>query len=153
MTVIDKDHGWLRIKQEAMKAHGLEVAVGIQEGSTNGEGANIAEYGTYNEFGTKDIPSRPFMATTFDENQTGITGVIARRYNALLDGKFTAHQALLSVGEFVSLKIKNTISKRDFLPRLSPSTVKAKKGNSTKTLVDTGAMLNSIRPVVRKRGS
>ena len=53
------------------------------------------------------------------------------------------------LGLGVSRDIQETISGRDFLPKLSPQTIKRKKG-STKTLVDTGAYLNSIKHVMKK---
>ena len=64
MTVQDIDRGWQAIKREVEKAQGQIVAVGILSGSAN-DGVSIAEYATYNEYGTKHIPSRPFMAMSF----------------------------------------------------------------------------------------
>lgn len=151
MTVIEKDLGWKRIKAEMLKAHNLEVAVGVQEGSTNAEGASIAEYGAYNEYGTKDIPSRPFMATSFDDSRSKIDQDFQRASDLLIAGQATARKALLEIGQKHALRIQAIIQNTNFLPKLEDSTIKAKKG-SNKTLVDTGALINSIRPVVRKRG-
>lgn len=150
MAVQDKDLGMKRIMQEIRKAHNLEVAVGILSGSRNGEGASIAEYGAYNEFGTKDIPSRPFMAISFDEYKIQIDKDIARQTQLLATGNVTARQALTVIGEKHASRIKTTIKNRDFLPKLAESTIKAKKG-STKTLIDTGALRNSIQISIRKR--
>lgn len=150
MAVIVKDLGWKHIKAEMIKAHNLEVAVGVLEGPKNGEGASIAEYGAYNEYGTKDIPSRPFMATSFDESRAQIDADFNRAAKSMAKGEKGANQTLLEIGLKHANRIKNTITKRNFLPRLSDGTVKAKKG-STKTLVDSGALVNSIAPEVRKR--
>jgi hypothetical protein len=49
--VSDRDLGLKRIIRELNKADRMMVAVGVLEGSKNGEGASIAEYGAYNEFG------------------------------------------------------------------------------------------------------
>lgn len=144
--VIDK--GWDRIRRELARANRLEVAVGIQEGTKNGDGFNVAEYAAANEYGTENIPSRPFMRTAFDENVPDITRDMQQQYAAICSGDRTAHQALVVIGQKHADRTKNTITNRDFLPALSPQTVKAKKG-STKTLVDTSAMVNGVQISVR----
>ena len=148
-AVKDIDRGWNNIVRELEKAKGMEVAVGILEGSQN-EGESIAEYATYNEFGTDNIPSRPFMATSFDENVAEINSDFKRQADAMVQGKRTANEALTVIGQKHAGRIQNTITGRNFLPRLAPSTIAAKKG-STKTLVDTGAMTNAVQIEVRGR--
>jgi len=151
MATIDRDLGWRRIKQEIKKSKDLEVAVGILEGDENGEGLSIAEYATYNEFGTGNVPSRPFMATAFDENVAKIDNDFKREADKMLRGQHTALDALTIIGQKHVSRIQNTITDRDFLPKLSEQTIRAKKG-STKTLVDTGAMVNAVQISVRGRG-
>lgn len=148
-AVKDIDRGWNNIVRELEKAKGMEVAVGILEGSQN-EGESIAEYATYNEFGTDNIPSRPFMATSFDENVAEINSDFKRQADAMVQGKRTANEALTVIGQKHAGRIQTTITGRNFLPRLAPSTVAAKKG-STKTLVDTGAMANAVHISIRGR--
>ena len=148
-AVKDIDRGWNNIVRELEKAKGMEVAVGILEGSQN-EGESIAEYATYNEFGTDNIPSRPFMATSFDENVAEINSDFKRQADAMVQGKRTANEALTVIGQKHAGRIQTTITGRNFLPRLAPSTIAAKKG-STKTLVDTGAMANAVHISIRGR--
>lgn len=148
-AVKDIDRGWNNIVRELEKAKGMEVAVGILEGSQN-EGQSIAEYATYNEFGTDDVPSRPFMATSFDENVAEINSDFKRQADAMVQGKRTANEALTVIGQKHAGRIQTTITGRNFLPRLAPSTIAAKKG-STKTLVDTGAMANAVHISIRGR--
>ena len=148
-AVKDIDRGWNNIVRELEKAKGMEVAVGILEGSQN-EGESIAEYATYNEFGTDDVPSRPFMATSFDENVAEIDADFKRQADAMVQGKRTANEALTVIGQKHAGRIQTTITGRNFLPRLAPSTIAAKKG-STKTLVDTGAMANAVHISIRGR--
>lgn len=148
-AVKDIDRGWNNIVRELEKAKGMEVAVGILEGSQN-EGDSIAEYATYNEFGTDNIPSRPFMATSFDENVAAINSDFKRQADAMVQGKRTANEALTVIGQKHAGRIQTTITGRNFLPRLAPSTIAAKKG-STKTLVDTGAMANAVHISIRGR--
>jgi len=149
-NVQDNDKGWRKIQAEFKRAKGLEVAVGVLEGSTNGEGASIAEYATYNEFGTDDIPARPANAMAFDENKAQIDSDFIKQGAAMAGGRVTAQHALTVIGQKHADRIKNTITGRDITPRLAASTVAAKKG-STKTLVDTGAYVNAVHISVRGR--
>ena len=150
MAVTDRDLGWKAIKREVERAQRREVAVGILQGSNDSEGTSIAEYATYNEFGTGDVPSRPFMAMSFDENVAAIDSDFQRQSRRLVAGEVTADQALTVIGQKHAGRVQNTITGRNILPALAPSTVAAKKG-STKTLVDTGAMTNAVQIEVRGR--
>lgn len=147
----DIDRGLKRIIREMEIAATKEVAVGILAGATS-EGKSIAEYATYNEFGTKNIPSRPFMATSFDNGVSQIAADFKTQSEKLVTGKISAQSALTIIGQKHAERIKNTITSVNFLPKLSAKTVAAKKG-STKTLVDTGAMVNAVQISVRQRGS
>ncbi len=149
MAVIDRDLGWEAIKRELERAKGREVAVGILQGSVDSEGASIAEYATYNEFGTDDVPSRPFMAMSFDENKADIEADFNRQGKAMVEGKRTANEALTVIGQKHAARVQNTITGRDITPKLADSTIKAK--GSTKTLVDTGAMTNAVQIELRGR--
>ena len=148
MSVTDRDLGWKAIKTEIARAKKMEVAVGILAGSS-ADGESIAEYAAYNEFGTKSVPSRPFMAMSFDENVSAIDSDFLRQGNRIVTGKITAGQALTIVGQKHASRIQNTITDRDIPPRLSPRTVAVK--GSTKTLVDSGAMVNAVQISVRRR--
>jgi hypothetical protein len=150
MAVTDRDLGWEAIKREVERAQRREVAVGILQGSTDSEGTSIAEYATYNEFGTGDVPSRPFMAMSFDENVAAINSDFNRQSKRLVAGEVTAEQALTIIGQKHAGRVQNTITGRNILPALAPSTIAAKKG-STKTLVDTGAMVNAVQIEIRGR--
>lgn len=150
MAVTDRDLGWKAIKREVERAQRREVAVGILQGSNDSEGASSAEYATYNEFGTEDVPSRPFMAMSFDENVAAIDSDFQRQSKRLVTGEVTAEQALTIIGQKHAGRVQNTITGRNILPALAPSTIAAKKG-STKTLVDTGAMANAVQIEVRGR--
>ena len=149
MTTQDIDRGWNAIKREVEKAQGQIVAVGILSGSAN-DGVSIAEYATYNEYGTKNIPSRPFMAMSFDEGRPEIDADFKRHGDLLVTGKTTAQAALTIIGQKHVTRIKKTITGRNIPPPLSPKTVARKKGSS-KTLVDTGAMVNAVQIELRNK--
>lgn len=147
--VTDRDLGMNAIRAQLRLAGGMEVAAGILAGSEN-DGHPIAEYAADNEYGTDRIPSRPFMRTAFDENRSAIQQDFTAQSVALIEGRRTAHQTLTVIGQKQADRIKNTITDRDFLPKLAESTIRAKKG-STKTLVDTGAMVNAVQISVRAK--
>jgi len=145
--VKDTDKGLKRFMQEMQTARTAYVTVGVHEGERSLDGANIAEYAAANEYGTENIPSRPAFRTAFDENvvaiQKDMAGLVnmAKRGGSVIEG-------LRVVGEKHQQRIQRTIKGRDFLPKLAESTVRAK--GSTKTLIDSGAEVNSIRYVVHK---
>ena len=149
MTVQDIDRGWQAIKREVEKAQGQIVAVGILSGASN-DGVGIAEYATYNEYGTKNTPSRPFMAMSFDEGRADIDADFKQQGDKLVTGKTTAAAALTIIGQKHVTRIKKTITGRNIPPPLSPKTVARKKGSS-KTLVDTGAMVNAVQIELRSK--
>ena len=146
--VKDTDMGLKRFMREMQAADRAFVTVGIHQGQKNMDGVDIAEYGTFNEYGTESIPSRPFMRTSFDENVAAIQKDMARAVNQARSGGSVV-AGLSLVGEKHQQRIQRTIKGRDFMPKLAQSTIDAKKG-STKTLIDSGAMVNSIRYVVHK---
>ena len=125
------------------------MAVGILSGASN-DGVSIAEYATYNEYGTKHIPSRPFMAISFDEGRAEIDADFKRHGDLLVTGKTTAQAALTIIGQKHAGRVQNTITGRNIPPPLSPQTVARKKGSS-KTLVDTGAMVNAVQIELRNK--
>lgn len=150
-NVKDVDKGLKKIKSELKRVAGMEVAVGILQGSTGPDGTSIAEYATHNEFGTEDIPSRPFMAISVDENKPQINDDFLKQGRAMASGQRTAEQALTFMGQRQAGRIQITVTGRDILPKLADSTVAAKKG-STKTLVDSGALANAVQIQIRGRG-
>ena len=89
------------------------------------------------------------MGTSFDESRSQINSDFYREAREMIKGK-SAQQSLLTIGLKHAKRIQDVITKRNFLPKLSDRTIENKKG-STKTLVDTGALVNGIKPVVRGR--
>lgn len=145
--VMDKDKGFKAIMREFQRADKVQVNVGVQEGETNAEGANIAEYAAANEFGTDKIPQRPAIGTAFDENKAKYIRYMERTAKQMGTEAFARMANTLGLG--ASQDIQKTITGRNFLPKLSEQTIKKKKG-STKTLVDTSAYVNSIKHVMKK---
>lgn len=141
----DRDLGLRRFIRELQTARVTEVVIGVQEGAEN-DGQSIAEYAAYNEFGTENIPERSFMRSTFDENVAELRQDMDRRYGQVLQGTMTVRTALGLVGLKHQDQIKSKISS-NIPPPNSPVTI-ANKGSS-RTLIDTGAMKNSIHYIIR----
>ena len=144
-SVKDIDHGWKRIVREvgAMKGSYVKVGVLSDAGSyATGEGSiNLADVATFNEFGTSRIPSRPFMAQSFDKNIPQVNKFIAFKQDAIYARKETTAGALENLGIFYQGKVQQEFSSGDFAPN-APSTVEAKESKTP--LIDTGRLRNSI---------
>lgn len=145
--VKDTDKGLKHFMREMQAAERVFVTVGLHEGERSLDGANIAEYAAANEYGTETIPSRPAFRVSFDENVNDIQKDMKRAVDSAKSGGLVV-AALSKVGLKHQTRIQRTIKERDFLPRLAQSTIDAK--GSTKTLIDSASMVNSIRYVVHK---
>lgn len=151
-VVKDIDLGFDEIQKQVGLLDGSYVLVGFQEGTkttlqTKGQrqkkaGFSMAEIAAANEFGTKTIPARPFMSTSFDENRAKINKAIQGEYSKILDGKSTTERSLGLIGllgaKFIVQKIRAITS-----PPNSPRTIAIKK--SSKPLIDFGQMVQSVR--------
>lgn len=104
----------------------------------------VAEYAAYNEFGTSEIPSRPFMRMATEEHAEEVASFMEEQAKAVINGG-DAMSAFNSIGEYQVEMVRQTIESGSFAPN-APSTI-ARKGSST-PLVDTGRMLDSIEFMV-----
>jgi hypothetical protein len=147
--VIVKDKGWNRIKHDISKLDNAFSKVGFPSDSTLSTTAlkeysdvsEVASVAMFQEFGTKNIPQRPFMSTSFDENKQKIIRAQENVYNDVVDQKISPNQGLGLLGEFGVDLIKKKIIEVKTPPN-APSTIR-KKGSSN-PLIDTGQMLQSV---------
>ena len=124
------------------------VKAGILEGATNREtGEQIAPYAIYNEFGTKNIPARPFMRTVAKEKPKAWIGTMVQHILGRATDPKVWHEALGLAGEQMKADIKNSIENGSWTPN-APATVKAKarkgKQEPDHPLMDTGSMLAAV---------
>lgn len=151
-VVTDTDLGFDRIKEEVEKMAGSYVIIGFPETAktkdqTKGNrhkkgGLSMAEIAAENEFGTKYIPARSFMRTTFDENRDNVNRIIDKEYDKILEGKRTVQFSLQAIGIYYEGLIRKKIRDIHFPPN-SPRTI-ALKGSS-KPLIDFGQMIAAIQ--------
>lgn len=95
----------------------------------------------WNEFGTKKIPSRPFMRYTFKKYMDKVKSFEGALYGQILKGTMTTSIGLRKIGEFYAALIKLSIRTGPWKPN-APSTTAKKK--SSKPLIDLREMLNAI---------
>lgn len=94
------------------------------------------------------IPARPFISTTMDAKEQEIQQRIEQLTDQLFEGKTTPNKILTDLGIRMERAIKRTIRVLRTPPN-APSTI-MKKGSSN-PLIDTGAMVQSIRYEVKDK--
>lgn len=158
--VEDKDLGLNRIIRTLNKdLDGVVVKVGVQakdKAVRRGKGGSIrntdqplAVIAKIHEFGLDDMPQRSFLRSAYDENLPMIDKMIQRVANGAVFGLGT-NAALNKLGNVVQGMVQRKIVDGPFVPN-SPATIKRKK--SSKPLIDTGHLRQSIRYVIERKGA
>lgn len=128
----------------------LEVRVGFQHGkATEDDGTDVCDVAAWNELGTVNMPSRPFLRKSVDENEGKINSFLQSKKDDLVNG-VSVEQVLKEIGIFQKDLIQEKITEGSFAPN-AESTVR-KKGSS-KPLIDTGRMRQSVNYEIKKKGS
>lgn len=143
-----------RLMKELRELEGLEVRIGYQRGTLSGDSddssrADLVDIAMWNEFGTVNIPSRPFLRDSVDKHEAAINHMLIAQKDALLHGA-TAREILNTAGLFQQDLIQTEIEQGDFIAN-APATVRRK--GSDKPLIDTGTMKNSVHYQIVKKGS
>lgn len=127
-----------------------EVRIGFQKGQyQDDDGTDICDIAMWNELGTANMPSRPFMRASVDDNEAKIQKFLMSKKIDIVKGK-SDEQILKEVGLFQKDLIQEKIGNGDFSPN-APSTVKKKK--SSKPLIYTGRMRQSVNYQIKEKGS
>lgn len=132
----------------------LEGKVGWFESAHYPGGTPVAYVATIQEFGyaAGGIPARPFMRPAVADNGPEWMKLLGEGAQAAMEGRFTPRAVL----EMVVLKAAGDVGKKIAAvtsPALSPRTIAARKNKSTKPLVDTGQMIQSVTGKVEDAGS
>ena len=142
-----------RFMQQLNQLAKLEVKVGYQGGENyheeDGKSVDVLDIAMWNELGTVNTPSRPFMRDAVDKNQALINSFLAEQKNAIVRGE-SAQQVYSKIGVFMKGLIQDQIVSGSFTPN-APSTI-AKKG-SAQPLIDTGLMRQSVNFEVKRKGA
>ena len=134
---------------EIEKLKKLQVRVGYQQGDEQEEdGADLCDVAMFNELGTSNTPSRPFMRDSVDKHEDKINNFCKQQMKLLSTGKISTEEMLKSIGVFQKGLVQKEIRDGEFVPN-APSTIKRKK--SDKPLIDTGTMRQSVNFVIRNK--
>ncbi len=150
--LVRKDINLTRILKNIDDMDNVKSKVGFPENQpvdSRGELKNMSEVATiaiYNEYGTENIPPRPFMQSSFNNSRNGISQRLKVEAKKIVNGRTDAMSGMGRVGEFLTSETKKTVRGWTTPPN-APSTIAQKKGNVNNPLVDTGQMVNTITHV------
>lgn len=94
------------------------------------------------------IPSRSYIRSTVDDYRAKYMLQAKREWQAILDGRKTITRALGAMGLLIETDIRLRILS-NIPPPLAPETIRRK--GSSKSLIDTGALLNSVRYAIKTK--
>ena len=143
-------------KKHMQKKYGEspELRAGILNGATySGEygeepGQSVAEVAYWQEYGTKNIPPRPFLRNTIEDKKSEWVGVVE---SELKRGQ-TLEQSLIAAGDGITADIVETI-KAGVEPELKPETLaeREKWGLTSKTpLMRSMTLIKAIEFEIKK---
>ena len=118
-------------------------------GSIRNTDQPLAAIEAIHEFGLGGMPQRSFLRSAFDENKPMINKMGDHIVNSAIKG-ISTETALDQLGNVVQGMVQKKIVDGPFVPN-SPATIKRKK--SSKPLIDTGHLRQSIRYVIERKGA
>lgn len=134
---------WDAMMRNVRAVGAKQVGVGVFGDAELAKIAETHEYGekTWHASG-EGVPERSYIRSTLREKRDVIRRKMNQVASAYFAGKLEATQAVGLLGEFVASAVKAKI-RSNIPPKLKPETVKRK--GSSKALIDTGRLLNSIQ--------
>ena len=139
-----------RLLREAGKGGVSGVKVGFFSTAKYQDGTPVAAVAAWNEFGTKNIPERPFFRNSLAGMEDGVTNII----KAGIDTKKMVVDEQLAdrVGLYAASQVQESITALKDPPN-APSTIARKRkklggkkgvGGGENPLIDTGFMHDSV---------
>lgn len=110
----------------------------------------LAVIAAVHEFGLGHVPQRSFLRGAYDDNKELIDTMVDRIATNSLRKDLSIQNALHQLGQVMEGKVKEKIVNGPFVPN-SNETIKRK--GSSRPLIDTGHLRQSIRYVIEKGGS
>ncbi|QCE35644.1 hypothetical protein FAI40_10075 [Acetobacteraceae bacterium] len=96
-----------KLEKLAQKAgKDMHVNAGVLEGATYPDGTSVVEVAFWNEYGTKDVPARPFMRPAIAENKRKWSKLLERN---LKQNDFNVSQSLGLLGERMANDVREKI--------------------------------------------
>ena len=119
------------------------VKVGFPRGTSSAE----LDKAVFNNFGTEDIPERPFMSNAIEDNKSNYRRAMRRAAPKILSGKETLARTLSKLGIYAEGHIKVEITELR-IPGNAPATIKQK--GSSNPLIEHGTMRAAVTHKVEK---
>lgn len=149
--VKDIDRGYKSMRTRLSLMAGSYTKVGIQVGAKERDGVtDLVIVAASNELGTRDIPERSFLRSTFDEENGRLDTIKAAEAQAIIEGKKTVDVSLALIGEYFTGRVQAKIHSHPPPPN-APATIARKE--SSGTLIDSAQMVQSIRHVEVIKGA
>ena len=131
-----------KLKASSQKAVYVGFPAEFNEKVDGSDNFNLASLAAVLEFGNERIPSRPFLRQTLAENQ--------EKYTALFVKLFESGVSIDQIYEQIALIAQGDVQQNIVNGKWTanaPSTIKRKK--SSKPLIDTGKLRQSVRGIVK----
>ncbi len=145
---------WDKLKRDMSPRNGLELRVGFFEGNygPENENLNVAQVAQFNEEGTSNNPTRPFIRVGFMAPIKG--GAYNKNFKEsiqrILSGQSSFKDEYKKLGAIAVRDLKKSIADWDTPPN-SPRTIENKGFNNP--LIDSGLMYDSVDFKVERKGS
>ena len=130
------------------------VDIGVLEGAgKTSEGYPLAELAAVHEYGSMDLhtPERRWIRGTFEKYNDELVQMQKGIAKKLVTTEMTVEQALGLLGTWAVNKVKTHVKKDTITPDITQATKKAK--GSSRPLIDTGLMVNSVTFRIDLKGS
>lgn len=143
-----------QVKKNLLDFSKLDLLVGVPQEKTEREGNSEpitnAELMFIHTNGSpvRNIPKRPTIEPTIEENKERISEMFKKAVNKVLANKGDGRADLEKIGLWTVNKIKAKFGSDELVPN-APSTI-AQKGDNN-PLIDTGQLRNSITYVIRRK--
>lgn len=139
-----------------LEEHNVEIGILAVDKNKKNKKTTILEYAIYNEFGTKNIPARPFMRTTIDKNYNLIKKIREEQFNRVLKNEISAKQALMILGETVrGMVIETILDAKSWAVKNNPKTIRRKTNRIGRyydnPLQDSGFLVTHIRYQIKSK--
>lgn len=154
VTVKVKKDIYKQVQKNLLDFSKLDLLVGVPQEKTEREGNSEpitnAELMFIHTNGSpiRNIPKRPTIEPTIEENKKRISDMFKKAVNKVLNNKGDGRADLEKIGIWTVNKIKAKFGSDDLIPN-APATI-AKKG-SDRPLIDTGQLRNSVTYVIRRK--
>jgi hypothetical protein len=154
-TKTRRDLGVDKLKRDLAELKATKITTGWQgqSGQTmhRDSDATNERIAAYHEFGTKHMPARPAIRTTYDRHSAEFTRELKRAVSDLVDGRSELDPALDRVGEFAVSKLREEMNNsKTWAAPLAQSTIDL-KGHDT-PLIDTRQLENAASYAIRDAG-